>query len=279
EQVEYLKEGEGIFDRLASRRESPNIPIRRLYIFLHNADLERDWYYSEEFWDGYLSLLAKSRYNEFNIVFGHQTSYLIPIYPYLFDIEEYPDVYVEGLSKEERTKNLGMLQFISNLARERGITFFIGIWQSKVWDAAHVMREQESKVHGIDDNMLRDFTRQGILKLLRLCPAIEGLQLRMNVESGLDDQSFFRDVFVEAIKDCGREVKVELRNWGLEQETLDSFLNVCPNLTVSFKYFAEHQGMPYQPVQMRFSYSYDSLLRNNRKYEVFWHLWNLGTHR
>ena len=279
EQIAYLEEGGDISEQLVPKRESPDIAIRRLYTFLHNADLERDWYYSEEYWDRYFSLLARSRYNEFNLVFGHQTAYLIPIYPHLFDMDEYPDVYVEDLTREEQAANLKMLQFISGMAQERGIRFFIGIWQTKAWDENHFFHPQESKVHGIDDEMLPGFTRRGIAKLLQLCPAIGGVQVRMNPESGLDDQSFFRDVVVGAIKECGREIEIDIRNWGLQPETLERFLQDFPKLRVSFKYFAEHQGMPYQPVQTRFGYSYDSLVRNDRKYDVFWHLWNLGTHR
>ena len=97
--------------------------------------------------------------------------------------------------------------------------------------------------------MLAEFTRRGIAKMLELCPAIEGIQVRMNLESGLEDQSFFKDVVVGAIKDSGREVAIDIRNWGLQPETLENFLQDIPRPRVSFKYFAEHMGMPYQPVE------------------------------
>ena len=279
EQIECLEAGEDISDRLTPKSESPDIAVRRLYAFSHNADLERDWYYSEEYWDRYFSVLAKSRFNEFNLIFGHQTAYQIPIYPHLFDMDEYPDVYVEGQTKDEQAKNLEMLQCISGLAQARGIRFFIGIWQTKAWGENHPFHPQETKVRGVDDDMLAEFTRRGIAKMLELCPAIEGIQVRMNLESGLEDQSFFKDVVVGAIKDSGREVAIDIRNWGLQPETLENFLQDIPRPRVSFKYFAEHMGMPYQPVETRFGYSYDSLVRNDRTYDLFWGVWNLGTHR
>ena len=97
EQIECSDACEDLSDGLTPKRESPDIAVRRLYAFSHNADLERDWYFSEEYWDRYFSVLAKSRFNEFNLIFGHQTAYQIPIYPHLFDMDEYPDVYVDGL--------------------------------------------------------------------------------------------------------------------------------------------------------------------------------------
>jgi len=278
EQVEYLAPYADLCDAFTPKRGSPAIAVRRLYTFLHNADLERDWYYSEEFWDGYLSLLARSRYNEFNLVFGHQTAHLIPVYAHMFELDGYPDVRVEGLTDEERARNLSALQMISRMATERGIDFWIGIWQSKPW-AGELMGGQQARVRGLEDVDLAGYTLQGIVRLLTLCPDIAGIQLRMNPESGLTDQTFFRDVFIPGLKECGRDVQVEIRNWGLKKETLDRFVEGFPGLRVSFKYFAEHQAMPYQPVEMRHSYSYDSLLRKDRKYDVAWHVWNLGTHR
>ncbi len=274
EQIEALSQAEDIFHQLITRSESPDLSVRGLYTFLHNSDLEKEWFYSNEFWDSYFSMLARNRYNEFILVFGHQTAYLVPIYPYFFKMREYPDVYVEGVSDADRETNLKMLQYISNLAQKRGVKFCIGIWQSKPWKSA-----PGAKVHGISNRILADFTRVGLAKLLKACPGIEAIQLRMNFESGITDQSFFADTFIPAIRECGREIEVDIRNWGLRPETLDKFKQAFPNLRVSMKYFAEHQAMPYQPVEMDLSYSYDNLLRNDRTYDLLYQLWNLGTHR
>jgi len=279
EQIEALSQAEDIFHQLITRSESPDLSVRGLYTFLHNSDLEKEWLYSNEFWDSYFSMLARNRYNEFTLVFGHQTAYLVPIYPYFFKIGEYPDVYVEGIRECDQRKNLVMLQYISNLAEKMGIKFFMGIWQSKPWSSEFFAGAQQGKVHGISNEILANFTHIGIVKLLKACPGIKGIQLRMNFESGITDQSFFTDTFIPAIRECGREIEVDIRNWGLKPETLDKFKQAFPNLRVSMKYFAEHQAMPYQPVEMDRSYSYDNLLRNDRTYDLLYQLWNLGTHR
>ena len=279
EQIEGIADPENIFSELITRSASPDLCVRGLYTFLHNTDLEKEWFYSKEFWDGYFAMLARNRYNEFILVFGHQTAHFVPLYPYFFRVEQYPDVYVDGIRESDQEENLRALQYISNLAEKRGIKFFIGIWQSKPWSSEYFLGEQQSKVHGISDHILADYTRQGISKLLKVCPGIKGIQLRMNSESGITDQSFFTNVFVPAVEECGREIEVDIRNWELEPHTLEKFRHAFPHLRVSMKYFAEHQAMPYQPVEMRHSYSYDSLVRNHRTYELLWQVWNLGTHR
>jgi hypothetical protein len=104
----------------------------------------------------------------------------------------------------------------------------------------------------------------------------------MNIESGIADQRFFVQALVPALKDLrarGREIKVELRNWGLHPDTIEAFRQSGANIVVSTKYFAEHQGMPYQPPVTRGSYSYDSFLRKDKPFPFQWHVWNLGTHR
>ena len=61
---------------------SPRSPYAASATFLHNHDLEQSWYYSHDYWDQYFSMLARNRFNRFNLVFAHQTNYLAPPYPF-----------------------------------------------------------------------------------------------------------------------------------------------------------------------------------------------------
>src|SRR2546422_4996149 len=45
--------------KLSASKGAPHTPIRGIRYFIHNADLERDWYYSHEYWDEFLSMLAR----------------------------------------------------------------------------------------------------------------------------------------------------------------------------------------------------------------------------
>ncbi len=255
----------------------PAVAVRGMIQFLHNADLERSWYYDREYWESWLGMLAKDRFNSLNLVFAHQTSYLAPPYPFLFDVEEYPQVRVPGLTSAGQKKNLETLQMISRLARERGIDFIMGIWEQRAWK-----RGQTSMVEGLSDDILADYARLAMQKLLRLCPDIAGVQLRVNPESGIDNAQqtrFYRDGVLAGIKAAGRPVLLDLRGWGALPETIAAAENSGLPLRLSMKYWAEFMGMPYQPAQMLPSYSYADFLRYPRRYQVLYQVWSLGSHR
>lgn len=273
-------------DHLALRTRQPELRVRGLYTFLHNAEAERGWLYDPSYWRDYAEMLARCRFNRFNLVYGHQTAHLIPIYAFLLDglERDFPEIRVERIGAEERARNLAALQTASQAMADHGLTFILGIWQSRPWRTEHgVWETQPSRVSGTDDlGLLAEYTRVGFLRLMEACPAIGGIQLRMNIESGVGDQRFFVRAFVPALRELvanGRRLTVELRNWGLQPETLQAFQDAGVEVVVSTKYFAEHQAMPYQPPAMRGSYSYDSLLRRDKPYPLQWHVWNLGSHR
>lgn len=255
----------------------PAVPSRGMIQFLHSADLERSWYYDREYWENYLGMLARDRFNSFNLVFAHQTSYLAPPYPFLFDVEEHPQVKVPGLSAADQARNLQTLQMISRMARERGIDFIMGIWEQRAW-----RRGQTSMVDGLSDEVLVDYARLAMRKLLRLCPDITGIQLRVNNESGIDNPlqtRFYRDGILAGMKAAGRPVLLDLRGWGALPDTIDASIKSGLPLRVSAKYWAEFMGMPYQAAAMLPSYSYGDFLRYPRLYPMLYQVWSLGSHR
>lgn len=271
---------------LRDREGSPELAVRGLYTFLHSSAVERGWLHEERYWRDYADELAWCRFNRFNLIYGHQTAYLIPIYAFLLDDldSEFPEIRVRGITSEERARNLRALQMASTAMASRNIGFFLGVWESRPWTIANgVWETQPTRVTGTDDlGLLAAYTQRGFLRLMDLCPDVRGVQLRMNVESGVADQRFFVHAFVPALRrlaESGRQLTVELRNWGLHPDTLEAFRGAGAEIVVSTKYFAEHQAMPYQPPAMRGSYSYDSFLRRDKPFPFQWHLWSLGSHR
>lgn len=271
---------------IIERNASPELAVRGLYRFLFNEQAERDWVNAPAFWQGYADELARCRYNRFNLIYGHQSPYLIPIYAFMLDEleKDFPQIQVKDITQAERARNLQALQLASSAMASRGLTFFLGIWNSRPWTVANgVWETQPTRVTGADDlGLLVMYTRRGFTRLMELCPDITGIQLRMNIESGIADQRFFVQTFVPALNDLaahGRRMVIELRNWGLHPDTIEAFRSTGLDIVVSTKYFAEHQGMPYQPPVTRGSYSYDSFLRKDKPFPFQWHVWNLGTHR
>ena len=118
--------------QLRASQGAPVTPIRGIRYFLHNRDLESDWYYSREYWQEFFAMLARNRFNRFNLVFAHQTNYLAPPYPFWFLLPEFPQIRVPGLTDAERERNLEMLRWISQTAEDHAIDFTLGIWEHNI---------------------------------------------------------------------------------------------------------------------------------------------------
>jgi hypothetical protein len=261
--------------------ENPALKVRSACIFLHNADLEKQWYYSGDFWKFYFDTLASARFNNFSLTFGHQTSYMSPPYPFLIDLEEFPQIRARGLSHDEQRRNLETLRMVSKLSVEHGIDFTLGLWQQ------HAYRYGDNMVEGLDEKTVMDYCPPALKKLLIECPGISALQFRVNHECGvvLEDQPKFWKMMFKAIRDCGRPVKVDLRAKSILDSVIQLALDAGLDTTVSTKYWCEHMGLPYHETKVQLCdqhgrrYSYADLLRYPRSYSFIYQLWNVGSHK
>jgi len=282
EQVDFLEAGQDWFDTIKEISEKPLVPVRSMAILLHSEDCEKDWYYSKEHWQEYFAMLAANRWNAFNLIFSHQTPYLSPLYAFHVKVEQHPEVKAKGLTEEQRIRNLEMLRYISSLAKQRGIDFTIGIWQQIAWEGKHQGSKQESMVTGLTRKNMHSYTYHALLNLLKECPDIKGVQLRINHESGIDydeQTEFFKNSVFKAIKDCGRPIQLEARNVGLLKETLQAALDMGLPTRVSHKYWGEHMVFPYHPTRIMWTYSYGDWLKYPQRYQNLYQVWSLGSHR
>lgn len=267
--------------RLLATRGQPATPIRGIRTYLHNEDLEQDWYYSREYWVEFLQMLARNRFNRFNLVFAHQTNYLAPPYPYWIAVEEFPEVRVPGLADQQRDRNLEMLRFISQTATDHAIDFTLGVWEH------NVQRRMTPTVEGLTPENIGPYSHAALKKVLAACPAIRSVQVRTNSESGIPPErqvEFYRDYVYRAIREAGRLVTLDLRGWVMSKGMLDAATGAGMPMRLSSKYWAEHLGRPYQPAETFPNYSYINFLRKpeatpGRPYEFFWEIWALGSNR
>jgi hypothetical protein len=96
---------------------------------------DKPWFYSREFWQGYLDMLVSCRFNRFNFSLGIAYDFPRGVtddyfhfpYPYLVSIPGH-DVRAVPLAEGEREKNLEMLQFIARETVARGLDFQLGLW-------------------------------------------------------------------------------------------------------------------------------------------------------
>ncbi|MBI4877284.1 MAG: hypothetical protein HY822_21870, partial [Acidobacteria bacterium] len=255
-------------------------PIRGIRYFLHNEDLERDWYYSKDYWVEYLRMLARHRFNRFNLVFAHQTNYLAPPYPFWLALTEFPEVRVPGLGAEQRARNLDMLRFISQTAADHGIDFTLGVWEH------NVQTNQKPTAVGITEQNIGPYSYAALKAVLAACPAIRSVQMRTNSESGIpnDRQTEFYSKWVwPAIREAGRRVTLDLRGWVMRPGLMEAALNSGVPLRLSSKYWGEFLGRPYPPAETWPNYSYINFLERpngkTRPWDFYFELWGLGSHR
>ncbi|MFB3825938.1 MAG: hypothetical protein ACE15B_04180 [Bryobacteraceae bacterium] len=265
--------------RIASAAGCPAVPMRGIRYFLHNRDLEREWYYSNEYWDRYFAMLARNRFNRFNLVFAHQTNYLAPPYPFWLALPEFPQIRVPGLSDADRERNLAMLRYISQAAADHGIDFTLGVWEHNIQTTPHKMIPT---TEGITRENVGPYSYAALKKILQLCPAIRSVQMRTNEESGIPKDyrnEFYRNYVFAAIRDAGRPVYLDLRAWAVAKDMIQAAEEVGIPLRVSTKYWAEDLGRPYQPAETYAGYSYLNFLEKPHSYQFYFELWGLGSHR
>ena len=124
------------------------------------------------------------------------------------------------LSDRERKMNLDALKFIAAQTAARGLHFQLGIW-------THAYQWTDSpnayhRIEGLTKATHAEYCRDALAMLLKECPEIQGLTLRVHGESGIPEGSydFWRTVF-EAIKSCGRTVEIDMHAKGVDETMID----------------------------------------------------------
>ena len=202
---------------IAPAIQSPHLAWRSMQLFLCNRRLEETWFYDEKFWDEYLERLARCRYNNLSLTFGHQIAYLSPPYPFLLEVPEFPEVRPIGFTAEQCARHLDMLIRIAEWTRQRGLHFTFGIWSQ------HAQDYGDSTVEGLTPEIRAQYNAAGLARLLAVCPGIDGVQFRMNYESGVaeDRQAEYYEPQFRAIAECGRPIRLDLRAKGLADDTIE----------------------------------------------------------
>lgn len=273
------------------------------------SDIEdKSWYYDKDFWRGYLDMLAMSRFNRFAFAFGFGYDFPTGVtgdyfhfpYPYLVEVPGY-DVRVVPLPEGERARNLEMLQFIAAETAARGLQFQLGIWtHAYEWTKSP---KADHHITGLNAENHAAYCRDALAMILKACPEISGLTMRVHGESGIPEGSYgFWETLFEAITKCGRKVEIDMHAKGINQIMIDMAAKTGMPVKVSAKSWAEHMGLGYQQADIReleipradrmeqgtfnvsngarrfTRYGYADLFQEGQKYEVLFRLWP-GTQR
>jgi hypothetical protein len=294
---------------VGDRRESPATPVRSISRAFVSDVEDKPWFYDRDFWRDYLTELATHRINRLQLALGMQynyshdpdaiDNYFCFAYPFLLDVPGY-QVRAGGVSDEEREQNLEMLRYISDEARLRGIHFQLGLWNHayEMLDSPNV----RYPISGVTQETHSQYCAAALEQLLRGCPSIAGLTLRVHYEGGVPEpgHEFWRSV-MSAVTRIDRPIELDMHAKGVDEGLVDVARQTGSPVVISAKYWAEHQGLPYHQAsvrdkekatsepgsglrsitahQRRFTrYGYGDFLREDRDFDLIFRIWP-GTQR
>jgi hypothetical protein len=288
--------------------ERPANGLRSVQRLFTSEVEDKPWFYDREMWPQYLAMLAENRFNRFNLSFGIgydflravTDAYFLFAYPFFLSVPGYR-VRAVNLPDAERDRNLETLRFISEQAVSHGLQFQLGLWMHGYqWENSPT---PNYTIEGLTPENHGPYCRDAIAALLRACPAITGVTLRVHGESGVEEGSYaFWGAVFEGVKRSGRKREIDLHAKGIDQSMIDLALATGMPVKVSPKFWAEHMGMPYHQADIRDQeapkpghrdsglmalsagsrsftrYGYADLMREDRRFDILWRIWP-GTQR
>ena len=291
--------------------EKPTTKIRSISKCFESIDEDKEWFYNKNSWDEYLTLLISERFNRFTLTLGMQYNYpygnefikdvyLYLPYPFIVSPKGFK-IKLSNFSEKERSKNLNILKYIAKETSKRGLEFQLAIWTQK-YDFDDVPNANFQVLNYPKGLNYAKYCRDSLSIILKECPEITGVTLRVHVECGIPEKNYsFWQTYFQAIKKCGRSINLDLHAKGIDQKLINIALKSTKSVSVSPKYISEHMGLPYHQASIRkqelppkknvsnkwtFSegsrkflrYSYGDLLKEDRKYDILFRIWP-GTQR
>lgn len=166
EQVRWAGPGARLQEAVAAKSESPFVPLRGVNPFISVQAMQdpNSWFYSEDYWRGYLDLLARSRINwlDLHAMYDLVTTGFPNLFCFFVESDRFPGVTIPA---EEKAKNLAMLQRIFEMAHDRGIKTGVMNYHAR-W---HVTGYQDPP-HEMSEENLTAFARECSAKLIKACP-------------------------------------------------------------------------------------------------------------
>jgi hypothetical protein len=289
---------------------SPNRVRSVARAFLSEIE-DKAWFYDRQGWRDYLDMLVAARFNRFNFALGFgydfpkgvTGDYLHFPYPYLLQVPDYNVTITPPLPPGERKKNLETLKFIARETGARGLDFQLGLW-THAWQwtdsphSDHVISGLSDAAGQVDWNKGAAYSRDALAILLKECPEISGITVRVHGESGVPEGTYpFWQTLFEAIAKCGRKVEIDMHAKGINQIMIDMAAKTGQPVKVGPKYAAEHQSLGYHQADIReleiptpgrmeqgvfnvsngerrfTRYGYADLYQEGRSYDILYRLW------
>ncbi|MHC4558324.1 MAG: hypothetical protein ACYS80_13585, partial [Planctomycetota bacterium] len=293
DRIGWSSNSSGPFSEVRNVQESPAVPERALSIYtMHQTNFE-SYFYEEDYWERYLDMLAENRFNTFALLLGYENwGYFTPPYPYFFDVEEFPDIKVVGITEQKQKRNLAALKRLIKMTHERGMNFTLGIWDHIYRGGVQGPRDRVGKptegiVWGLTADNLTAYTRVALTKLLKLVPELDAIQFRMHGESGLKrtEMGGFWENIYQVMNEHGPDIRFDARAKNFPDSLIDKAVEMGVYMRICTKYWMEQMSLPFHPTHIHPGnqhdrrHGYADLLRYPQRYKMHWRLWSSGTSR
>lgn len=293
---QILDKGLGVLTQIQNTVEFPDNPIRGLDRFIKDKN-DDAWFFSENYWQYYIKQLAQNRFNRLTLITGYnngsEEDFMMPIYPFLVKVPGFEEVKLRSIIEKTPEEYLTQIRRIGQISHHYGLEFVLGVWSHG---------KSDSLVMGLPEDPANytTYCSDGMRKLLHQAPEIDGIQLRVNYESGVggfgDTANQFWKEIITAIGDGYKarngQLFLDIRAKGLTENIRKWALQTGINLQVTSKYTWEGVGLPFHPTEMRKSelaaldnndkrqrYGYADYLYKSRDFDYIHRLWGIGTIR
>ncbi len=298
DRINWSKDKKSPLSEVKEITEKPDVKTRSVSIYTMNRAYWESRFYDEAYWEEYLDMLAKNRFNSLLVIFGYENGgFLAPCYPYFFNVDGFPDVKMGEITPEEQQKNLDALNRLIEMAHEHGIRFSVGIWdhiyrggvqRGGIPETASETEKLKSVlVTGLNEDNLIPYTLKALEEFVNKVHGLDGIQFRMHNESGLrrsEMSTFWYDVF-KKMEEVTPGLRFDLRAKELPESVIQSAIDLKLNFRIDTKYWMEQAGLPFHPThinrenQSERRHGYADMLYYPKQYDMFWRLWTGGTMR
>jgi hypothetical protein len=286
------------FARVREVSEQPYLVERGVSMYTMQRAYFETRLYDEKYWERYFDMLAASRINNFIVIFGYENGgFMAPLYPYFFNVPDYPGVELVGITPAQQARNTAAFKAMMRIAHERGIDVTAGIWDHIYRGgiqgggipgaAENAGKRVPGLVWGVTTENLANYTKAALRRFMEVFPEVDGIQFRMHDESGLKREEmagYWHEVF-GFIKAAQPNMRIDLRVKDLPDAVINDALDQGLKARVNTKYWMEQLGLPFHPTHVNVQnqhdrrHGYADLLHYPQRYRVQWQVWTGGTTR